>query len=588
MNTATKALFVTAMLMTVSGAALASIRNVGVGEVEAENHIVMEGRGQRNNLSSVPTERTKILDSFAYSTYTELPSGGPWNVRGVHACDPAKNTVHVNGNCVYREPPGPGRTTGLPKVILAGASEWGAWYGYWADNGNGVIDNLDRTIGGSPNPANDYDSIVNGEIVVFIEPGDHPTVTSSDLPGARSPDFSMRPPGNMADGSPGNGYWDQGQGWPILFWDGTLLRTYEVVTVADPVATPGGLLRTKDCPENAVKCLIDIDDYAAIAPGPLTALYASSAGPMIDALPPPSLASSHHFEHPICDPAHGPANQCETTGPLARKIQPPYENPRYNLRSTNKDYDYNAGPGAWIDTQVAYTLWSPGVTSTVFVMNPLSTNGYSIGPCSDFAEENNAQHCVAPGYLELDVRVGAFHDLDQNGWIGQNQGADPYEFGNNPDGNDYDNGIKTGEFSGYCADAPAGEAVKKLRIEYTLTPTGPNGWGPAGVVTHWKFPTNAATGALASSVANGEIVRENTAMTRHYTGSEPVKIRAYCYGDQANSAYTAEQVVLFPQGTAGITFDITSKPHPVAWKDPVEGDKTAMVSDTVSVSSWLL
>jgi hypothetical protein len=112
----------------------------------------------------------------------------------VQACDTKKHVLRPTGHCEYgdsvvlgRDSAGAGGAAATPSAIVPTAIEFAAWYGNWSDtNGDGAIQNFDRTINGAANPANEFDAntkVASGRnFVAFVDPGSHPTLDSNSRP----------------------------------------------------------------------------------------------------------------------------------------------------------------------------------------------------------------------------------------------------------------------------------------------------------------------------------------------------------------------------------------------------------------------
>ncbi|HVL48963.1 MAG TPA: hypothetical protein VM889_10435, partial [Candidatus Thermoplasmatota archaeon] len=161
----------------------------------------------------------------------------------------------------------------MPDIITPGVGNFVALYGWWADlDGDGVAEI--KPIYANPGPDNEWVAKGGATVVSYVEPGSRPELTNRAQPGKSDPDIV---------------YVSQGvyrQDYVILFLDGSLLRRTTVTTVADALLSADGEGRpyTADAYSR-----VDIDVYAALAPGPLEALYGAVAGEISDHYGAPSL-----------------------------------------------------------------------------------------------------------------------------------------------------------------------------------------------------------------------------------------------------------------------------------------------------------
>ncbi|HVL49138.1 MAG TPA: hypothetical protein VM889_11315 [Candidatus Thermoplasmatota archaeon] len=492
-------------------------------EVEESERLKRAAEGQANNLDTLPSEPTRILDSV-YLTHGLLTNlAGP------------RYTVNRNG----------GEETLDGDILLPGPGQFFAWYGFWVDvDGDGLVD-YNATCAEAictANPANEFGATKNGTsagmndvgptpgatIVAFVDPGSHPTIDSNSNPTPQQPDFYYT---YFAFASSPAEYLDRG--YPSIYVDGSLLQTYRVATMANGMLFPDPeTARPFTCPDEDDACLVDIDVYPAVAPGPIATLYGSTAAPIVNELPAIDFWAVNSLAHdggswlpePV-KPVAGP-----TWGTLTPGYRLEHEDPGSSAHNVTIE-GYQADYHAWIDVQ---GYWM----QTGFAVQTYNLFG--------FGGASGREQSAFPGAFAVGAHTGVWKDLNEDRVIGvAPDPSDPYQKGTKVDPNNYHDG--TGEWFGWFPSSGC-EDQEKAVYNVTLTPLAPGGWGTIGVLVIDYF---------ANEPDRWHVV----------TGEEPIVVPMVCYTSDPNlGVWYGYDAVVFPTGNRDTSIEIAMSPAEIRYR----------------------
>ncbi|HVL46980.1 MAG TPA: hypothetical protein VM889_00310 [Candidatus Thermoplasmatota archaeon] len=439
----------------------------------------------------------------------------------------------------------PDRETGVaPALVAPGLAHAVAFYGFWADeNGNGIVDQAVVVASGSRferyEPGNEFVPAIRrapyeGALVAFLEPGAHPPVTASyERPAASEPDVRFA----FVEGATRLHRADA----PIVLLDGSLLETYTMETVAEAVLVPDWAEGRHYRPEPWSR--VDVDVYAALAPGPVAALYAATAAPLVRDVGSPGLGACP--EGCSAPPAPAPG-----AGAVVRLAYAAYEDevsaawlddPRRASTNAGRLATYQERYAGWIDVMPMLVALNGGERSLARTA-PLPA---APGAASGLA--------VPPGGLvAAEVRTGLWFDATGDGFVGA-VGEDPYDGGNRPIAHRYRD--SAGEFVPVATRSEAGFITMRI----TLTPDAT--WGDPGIllVTPGGAPApGSGCEVLADPCISGYAFVE---------GSESVVLEAWPVHDQRPGHLLTTLYVLFPAGTAAGGFTVCTDLRALSFRE---------------------
>ncbi|HVL48310.1 MAG TPA: hypothetical protein VM889_07125 [Candidatus Thermoplasmatota archaeon] len=451
----------------------------------------------------------------------------------------------------------------VPAVIHPGRGWWTAWYGVWEDkNRDGVLDVRIHVYPGatgnrqSAAPDNEMLGIPHVPIAAFVEPGNHPTQDAAVMPSEDEADFTYNtntPGATGSDAIERRGFVSTNT--YAFFYDGSILRTFVVTTVANGTFVPqmDGLPYFCDIG----RCLADIDRYPAVAPAPVASLYGAIAAPFVDALPPPAvnlLCPNNCWVPPLPLSPEGQRAAGPALGALFAEYPQETSTDASGPHASSASGRLSAfqdGYRGWLDLIPSYFIPAGSQTHKPMV---------GVSPGSDQAH--------MPGWLNIEIFTGAWKDLNRDGYIGTASTPDPHEYGNRPLADDY--GRSRGEFRPHYAINENG-ALKGLLCVF-FTPD--RDWGPAGVVigTTVGVPSvgtrySARTNPCDPSLQNREQVDRDTSVW-HVTGNRPFGL--YVDPNPAMEGHywsSFSRTVFFPQGTAGIPFRMCTERASIDYVD---------------------
>jgi len=457
------------------------------------------------------------------------------------------------------------RETGfVPEAIWPGPVNARAFYGFWADeNANGVIDQKVRTRPAGAagvafdgyDPGNEYVPVgghapLKNRLYAFIEPGSHPHFTeSSTRPPANEPDF------RYTGGVDAETRLHQANIF-IVFLDGSLLLTYTMETVSEVSLVPDLVNARPYSVEPWSR--VDVDTYAALAPGPVAALYRATAGSAVNEASTPGLGMCPE----TCTVPPAPLSAAAPVvaaayAPYEAEIDPSYAaDPRTASTNAGRLEEYRSRYAGWID--LLPNLGAPtGGESALKKAHPLPALGRD-------ANGNRAIAVPPNGFFAVEVWTGVFRDLNGDGFVGA-VGDDPYEGGNRPVGHRYLDA--KGEFVPWDTKR-AGTNMDSFRIVLTPDTT----WGTPGVMRWSSIPTPVADDActlLANPCVKGY---------SFITGSEPIVLDAPSfYATQIGHRLT-NPYLWFPRGTAEGGFTVCTEPRSIEFKE-ADVDVTETLQD---------
>ncbi|HVL48397.1 MAG TPA: hypothetical protein VM889_07565 [Candidatus Thermoplasmatota archaeon] len=556
------------LLVVVVPAAVAGHARVAF-EAGENGRAALDASGQRNCIPEAISGATgpcpwgangamRVLDSVVFATFPtgahapgEPPSSGlPIGWASSSAGQQYNDNVHR----------GSGGT--VADVILPGSSTFRAWYGWWWDNNtNGVIDlavRIDPEGRDEFAKTNEFRMIASTAATSmqgYVSPGAHPPVTSSQRPGDVEPDF-----GYSAFTNDARQMWNQGNGGNLqgsVFLDGSLLETFVVETVTHPILVPGftpdGVAKPYT---TTASSLVDIDRYAALAPGPLAGVYqGTGASALVRSVDGPGLS--------LC-----PENCVVPPFPVAAGPVAGLAFARYG-QETDEDAGSSAS-GRLADYRARYAGWLD-VVFGLAVPESLAAGTYRQTPL--LALGAGGAGAVPPGgSLAFEMWTGAWRDLDEDGYIGA-AGGDPYEGGNRPVPDRYRS--SGSEFVAHNGIPP----TENLYPNVTLVPEEGSSWGEAGVILLDRGTIGALTllnsGLCAArpSSACGPAYLHGP----RYVGREPITIDASTQGG-AVGFRASTHILVFPEGSVGNIVACSS-----AWVvRTAEGDETVHDCDRIA------
>jgi len=536
--------FVAAMLVAVIALGLAApavaqvlptaSRNYVWEEINEPNRLALNANmNQRNNLDVIPTTWTRILDAV-YAP--QIPATA-------YFAGPVRMYEAATGENMERS-----------DIILPGASLNWAHYGFWNDtDGDGILEarNICSANTGGCVPRNDANgtnewardpagllsgpigpdnATYGGEIVSFIEPGMHNDIFSNSRPGPNTPDFrwSWLPPENTRPGQWNSPFY-------MVWYDGSLFQKLTWKTLVNATLTPSGNSDPFECTV-ATNCLLDVDVYSAVAPGPVEALYGATLAPTVNSLPPVNFAITNTPTPP--EPvvaALEPVNYAFAPFPAE------YDDPRSSAGQVGYE-NYTQDYHAWMDFTSRYIV-TTGVIS-----------GYYESFAFGGPKGNDASS--PPGLWGGALYTGVWKDINGDGIIGEyvndawpeneNPGSEDnrYYYGWNMEPNNYND--DTGEWFGFFPEGCDGENLTK-RAQITLTPAG-GSWGTVPVLVTDPFMNDP---------------------TVWYLPDDPqgvIKGTASCNeNDLAIGLWFADFSVFFPIGNE-VAFDIKVDPIVINYK----------------------
>jgi len=408
-----------------------------------------------------------------------------------------------------------------PDVIHPGPAAFRAWFGDWVDlDGDFVIDVVYDAHGFARGAGNEWAvaSAATTSLVAYVEPGSHPSPADLERPDASVPDFDYEVAGVVWRGSVATpGELKAIEIGPI-FVDGSLLQRYEVLSVSDAILAPGERLPFTP----TASSLVDIDVYAAMAPGPVASLY-GLASPTINAVGSPGLSycpnACRTGPVPLGDTPLAPV-----AGPVEGLVWAPYPQetrPGEGSSSSGRHGDHLARYTPWLDLL-------PGHHDSLYVERHTKGSAIPFGPGPLRGRDADGGQAMAPGLLGFEARIGVWMDINGDGFVGVATTPDAYEHGSRPRGDRYDR--PGGEYFGADAVDAAGKTAPRLTIR--LAPV--EDWGPRGV---YLCPLSVQVATCLNAPSS------------HYTGATPITMSAT--GDPTTRGlYLTTLAVLFPEGTA--------------------------------------
>ncbi|HVL46998.1 MAG TPA: hypothetical protein VM889_00405 [Candidatus Thermoplasmatota archaeon] len=561
-----KALAVLVVLALVAGGALAASRAslTLAPEADEANRLALDATGQKNCVPealgrsedpvncpmtatgfSSPLVGIRLLDAFPGHFGVN-----PWeNV--ANAQGPGATETHQGFHSYARSSRG-----ALPDLVYPGWTTFIALYGAWDDlDGDGLVDWI-RNASASAPAGNEWASHRGGDLVSYISPGSHPTLLSEARPHDTEPD--------LAYAYDAWGYTSIG---PTIYLDGTLLTTYEVDTVSRPVFAPGPHGRPFTPRADS---LVDLDRYAALAPGPVEAVYGVTAGPFMERFGSPN--SGTVFEDG--ERVGFPSAEGTLVAPVARAA--------FDRLYAGDLREWAAGSGSSAEGRHdayknAFLAWA----DLRLEQRVLDTNvglGYQRFATPLVGRADDGSAATVPTLLATRVHTGLWRDLNGDGFVGFASTPDPYEGGSRPDPDDYQN--PRGEFFPIPVGAP-GAASSIVRV--TLVPS-PD-WGEAGAfVTNNGVPAMTGSGGLVCPPEELQIRSCVDGPSRwHVTGATPITLTVFSGSSGTFGSYNHAHEILLPAGTDGFSIRACLAPETIAWSHGGEPhEETVWDCDTLA------
>jgi len=536
-------------LLILAPAGTASVLNRVTYEAEEDDRLLLDAAGQRNcvlaaihqeGTDACPFERTPqprpamgilLLDDVYRQT--GVPEDGPGTARRdaeFLASRPTSGSVptsfvnDVSSGASYHRASG----GDLPDIIAPGHGRFHAYFGWWLDvNGNGVIERSDLAPanGQTSDPEHEWALKPDAAIFSYIDPGPHPFVTEFKRPDKGSPDVAY---------SSGAHWYTAGSVVPVVFVDGSLIRPMTVTTVTDPLLSPSsdGINTYPYTPGES--SMIDIDRYAAIAPGPLSDVYATAAGPFLDTVGSPSLGLCPN----ACQITPTGARGTPLAGPVATAVSLAYGRAEHETAPGSGA----SGEGRGLEARDAFIGWADLVPRQRQV--PLAGTGRTVASDGEpVGVGTDGSQSMGPGMFTLEMWTGVWKDLGGDGHVGWPQEpGDPYEGGARPRPDNYlESG---GEFIGAYPTHIEGTSTSEFKV-LAIPDTD---WGPLGVTIvnvglQSRDPGNviACPPPLAS-----------TCMTP-IVGSSPVTLLMRRDPSLGAGHYSTQDALLMPLGSPGFS-----------------------------------
>jgi len=407
----------------------------------------------------------------------------------------------------------------LPDFIAPGAGHFLTVLGFWNDlNGDGNARYL-TTPDGQLAPANEWVGIEKKAIYSYVTPGSHPPLLTIVRPGESEPDVRYDAGANGLYGNKG--------GWSavhvIVFTDGSLLQDYTVITVSDALLAPreDGRFPFTAGPES----LVDIDVYAAQAPGSVAMLYGSTLATAVNEIGSPTIGYCPNYCY-VDPPRAGDGPAAPVVASAVQAVWATY--PR-----EWEEQSGSSSAGRLGDHQADYAGWMDLIGRSKYMTAAAiaAHDGALVGRASDGAQT------AAPGYFGLEAWVGAWKDINHDGHVGRASSPDPYEKGTRPLPDDYWN--PSGEFFGQ---------VKTTNFKVTLTPDDGE-WGVATIFeTLFLVPLPTAHGPRCDVVNNWP----DNCLTLEQRGPIEVSL-SHSETEGRAGFFVLNSPIFFPFGSPGFT-----------------------------------
>jgi len=541
------------------------------GEMEEPNGLRLEDLGQKTCVEAarhgeasaacprVPTRfeapqtGIEILDSF-FAVYGSPPPLGD-EVEQAFAFVSGESAQPPTGALgSLKRGTNPSRASGgaIGDVIAPGGGFFIALWGKWDNvNGDAMVD-VRYVDPQSFSHAMDNEwaiDITGDPLLGYVEPGSHPTLLSASRFQEDMPDFVYKAQADVFVSSGDAAQSEVPVTSHILFTDGSLFRHVRVTTVSRPLLAPDPDGRFPFTPRPG--SLVDIDDYSALAPGPVAALYGVLLGEAVESVGSPNLG--------ICPRrcAPDPAILADTPlAPVAREGWSPYP----------QEWRVDSGSsraGRWEEHKAAYAPWIDllalaRVNPTGGVASQLeSRDGPLMGRRADGAQTS------APGLVTFEAWTGLWRDLDADGFVGR-AGDEPYGQGARPQPDDY--------------YASGGEYLSLRPLqEFTVTLTPHDTWGD-GVIVVAGYPGSVLAEtpwpvvAILASLERG--------------ASDPIVLpMRYAHAEDGvfPGHYLTPYSVLLPAGSPG--FDVCTETLPLRYEVGGDAGETVLYDCDV-IAPW--
>ncbi|HVL48394.1 MAG TPA: hypothetical protein VM889_07550 [Candidatus Thermoplasmatota archaeon] len=417
-------------------------------------------------------------------------------------------------------------TGGLaPAAIWPGPTAVRAWLGIWNDaDGNNLLE-TSATPPYTSQPDNEWLAERGARVFTWIEPGAHPRISDWEKPEADEPDIRYQ----FSDPH----YWGGGI---VVMVDGSLLQAVSVTTVNNPSLVPDeGAGTSYTVLEGS---FVDLDRYAALAPGPIVALYASTAAAVVN-----DVGSPYGAHCPLClVEAPRAASGTPAAEPAGRAQAP--------LRA-RYDTEWAAGNGSSIEGRLEefQAGWHArvdllpivGFAYTTTTADAVNDETYDLATAAV-----DGRPTVPPGaWFHPRIWTGVWRDANGDGYVGHASAPDPYEYGARPNPDDHDH--------------PQGEFL---------------GWAPTNVdaqsrIAGWLVP-DTSWGLVCSRVA-----------PTCWSGTEPLRWTAKEYIPPKEGTYTTTAAWFFPQGSPG--FKVCTDPLDITFRQAgIDVKETAWDCDAIA------
>ncbi|HVL48591.1 MAG TPA: hypothetical protein VM889_08550 [Candidatus Thermoplasmatota archaeon] len=495
---------------------------------EALEHVARDGCPVQPTGSARPALGVRMLDDHYL---TSFGVGRPFE----SAQDPASGPDAGAGSNLERSSRGFVRD-----VVLPGAGTFRAWFGWWHDVDDDEVLEY-RGTGDAFADGNEWVPIRRHHLVSYVEPGSHPGFATFERPQDSEPDFEYDPGLTPYYSARTPSAYFAGV---ILFTDGSLARTLQVATVTDPILAPSGENRPWTPTEDS---LVDIDLYAAVAPGPVAEVFGVVLGDLVVSTGSPSLgtlaedgglgprpARDTPLEGTFADPPYGAAVGA-FWAPYPQEWRP-------GARSSNagRGDAYAQAYTDWIDLIPGYGYGTTGFQFSAYTGQPGPLPGRSA----------TGGQAMAPGALAFTLRVGVWRDLNLDGYVGVAKPGDPHDGGSDPRADDY--ASPRGEYFGIPARTPSGDVLDYTRLVLRPFPD----WGAAGAFLYYRGqpdvivePSRAPPNPVCYS-ANGCL---NDPGAFHVTGSRPVELNVR--RDVYEAGLYRSDLLMLPLGTSGFEIE---------------------------------
>lgn len=492
-------------------------------------------------------------------------------------------------------------------ILPLATGQFQAWYGDWTDIdqdgrlstteaqyvGAGLTPRTCDDIVGIPGAVvgdcsrgpSEWTSVRGANVFSYVSPNAPSTTLVTNNLGIENLEDLLDPPQEPA-GEPditygpwefpeGGRYIAPTDGGTFFFVDNSALETTTVETLVNPVPSSGA--RTIAAAEGEPT---DVDVYSALDPA-LESIWhdvvvstVASTGCSIDR--PWGVLTDAECLSTL--PTGDTSSVDPTAGPLNAALFP-------GIVNEDDGRDHTVEPRLYFDVHVDLSLWQPLI---------VAAGDGSAGPFSPDA----SGRAGAPAYMGVYGRLGLWHDVNADGWIGDPEPAsgcpDAYDCGMTADPNDY----ASPEWDAFCraTDRPVGEVLATLTSSegtwgsgvYVMVDHDFYGLTTLGFAPDWyEFDGTSAVGYSWYDDAALDLADGNP---DHLVTEGPIGLHLNCGGLTDAGWYRSYEKILFPEG-GNRGYDIVLETVPFEERVLVQGvlvDEPAYDRDVVPAMPGLV